>query len=188
MIMATHASAQDQRVTVNKKEFGVSIPHTTIEKRVQELGAQIKKDYEGKTPIFIGVLSGAFMFLADLVRAADMDCEIDFIKIGSYGDSDVSSGKVDLAKGLSRCIADRDIIIVEDIVETGTSMKFLLEHLGQLNPRSIRIVTLLYKNVTELKFDIDYVGFNIAPEFVIGYGLDYAQAGRNLKDIYALVQ
>lgn len=188
IIMTSSTYAQNEPIIVNGKKFSISIPHTKIETRVQELGKQITNDYAEKKPIFIGVLNGAFMFLSDLVRAVNIDCEIDFMKISSYGNETESSGTIKLSQSVSRCIADRDVIIVEDIVETGNSIDFLLKHLQELNPRSIRIATLLHKNVSKLNFDIDYVGFNIAPEFVIGYGLDYAQEARNLKDIYSLVQ
>ena len=180
--------AKDQQVTVLDKTFTPSISHTTISARVAQLGAQITTDYAGKKPILIGVLNGAFIFLADLARTIDLECTIDFIKVGSYGDSTTSAGAVKLIQDIKCSITDRDVIIVEDIIETGLTMKFLIDHLTQLHPRSIRIATLLHKNVTPLEFSVDYVGFDIAPEFVIGYGLDYAHAARNLKDIYKLAE
>ncbi len=134
------------------------------------------------------MLNGSFIFLADLAREINLECTIDFIKVGSYGESTSSCGDVKLVQDINCSIADRDIIIVEDIVETGLTLKFLIEHLSSKNPRSIKIVTLLHKNVTPLSFNVDYVGFDIAPEFVIGYGLDYAQLARNLKDIYKLAE
>ncbi len=181
-------SAHDQQVSVNNKQFIPSIDRAEISSRVQELGAQITADYADKKPVLIGVLNGSFIFLADLAREINLECTIDFIKVGSYGESTSSCGDVKLVQDINCSIADRDIIIVEDIVETGLTLKFLIEHLSSKNPRSIKIVTLLHKNVTPLSFNVDYVGFDIAPEFVIGYGLDYAQLARNLKDIYKLAE
>jgi hypoxanthine phosphoribosyltransferase len=155
---------------------------------VAELGAQITTDYVGKKPVLIGVLNSAFVFLADLARAIDLECTIDFIKVGSYDESTTSAGAVKLIQDIKCSITGRDVIIVEDVIETGLTMQFLIEHLSKANPRSIRIAALLHKNITPLDLPIDYVGFNIAPEFVIGYGLDYAQAARNLKDIYKLAE
>lgn len=178
--------AKDQQLTVLDKTFIPSITHSTISTRVAELGAQITADYAGKKPILIGVLNGAFIFLADLARAIDLECTIDFIQVGSYGESTSSSGSVKLIQDIKHSITGRDVIIVEDIVETGLTIQFLLEHLRAANPSSIRVATLLHKNVGPLNFTVDYVGFSIKPEFVIGYGLDYAHTARNLKDIYKL--
>ena len=179
-------STMNNNIKIHDKTFSISIPHDQIAPRVQEIGKQISKDYEGKNPVFVGILNGAFMFLADLVRAVDIACEMDFMQISSYGNNKRSSGKINILKDVSRDLTDRDVIIVEDIIETGLSMQALLEHISKLNPRSIKIATFLHKDVVERNFKIDYIAFEIAPEFVVGYGLDYAQAGRNLKDLYKL--
>jgi len=128
------------------------------------------------------------MFLSDLVKAVDLHCEIDFLQVSSYEDKTKSSGVITLLKALKSDITDRDVIIVEDIVDSGLSIAYVRDMLQESNPRSIRIATLLDKKLSTLDFPIDYVGFEIAPEFVIGYGLDYNQLGRNLKDIYTLAE
>ena len=179
---------EDKRIFVRDKEFTVSIHHDDISKRVKEIAAQINKDYAGKKPIFVGVLNGAVIFLSDLVREVTLECEIDFIKVSSYGNSTSSSGDVTLSKGLSCCAIDRDIIIVEDIIDSGASITFVKELIEKAHPRSVRIVALLHKNLSEFDFPIDYVGFEIQPEFVVGYGLDFGQIARNLKDIYKLAE
>lgn len=183
IIMSTPAP-----IALHDKTFAVSISQTEIETRIKELGAQITKDYAGKRPIFIGVLKGAFMFLSDLVKAVDLECEVAFLQVSSYANATRSSGSIDVLQALSTDISGRDVIIVEDIVDTGLSMEFLRGLLQHSNPRSIRIATLLDKKLSDLDFPLDYVGFEIAPNFVIGYGLDYAQLGRNLPAIYTLVK
>jgi len=188
--LSIQSGTMNQTVTVHDKTFAVSIPHAKIEERIKTLGQQITHDYKNaeKPPIFIGVLRGAFMFLSDLVKAVDLAYEIDFIQVSSYEDKTTSSGVITLLKALKRDITDRDIIIVEDIVDSGLSIAYIRDMLQTSNPRSIRIASLLDKKLSTLDFPIDYVGFEIAPEFVIGYGLDYDQLGRNLKDIYTLAE
>ncbi len=175
-------------ITVNGEQFELYIPEDKIRHRVQELAGQINKDYAGKVPIFIGVLNGSFIFLSDLVREIGVKCEVDFLKLSSYGDAKISSGNVTLLKDLNCQVPNRDIIVVEDIVDSGLSIDFIKRLIMQQNPRSFRIVTLLYKaEAARVSFPIDYVGFEIPNDFVIGYGLDYAQKVRNLKSIYRLV-
>jgi hypoxanthine phosphoribosyltransferase len=154
---------------------------------VRQLGGEISKAYRGRVPIFIGVLNGSFIFLADLIRHVTIDCEIDFLKLSSYGDSKISSGNVKMLKELNCQIEGRDIIIVEDIVDSGLSVDFMVKLVKQQNPRSFKIISLLYKK-DSLKVDvpIHYIGFTIPNYFVIGYGLDYAQKERNLRAIYRL--
>jgi len=155
--------------------------------KVLELGEQLEKDYAGKQPIFIGVLNGAFIFLSDLMQHIEMPCEVDFLKLSSYGDKKVSSGQVTSLKEVDANIKDRHVVLVEDIVDTGLSMKYLMEKLEQLEPASMAVVTLLHKKTaTEHDVKIDYVGFEIKPQFVLGYGMDYAQEGRNLGQVYIL--
>lgn len=158
-----------------------------ISKRIKELAKKINKDYKGKNPIFIGILNGSFIFFSDLIREVKVDCEVDFLKLSSYGDEQISSGDVKLLKDLNCQIEGRDIIIVEDIVDSGLSVKFIKNIIDVKNPASLRFVSLLFKkNTSNLDFKVDYIGFKIKNEFVIGYGLDYAQKYRNLKGIYVL--
>ncbi len=175
-----------QSIVVHGKNFVVSISHRDIKKRVKALAAQINEDYAGKNPVLIGVLNGAFVFLSDLAREIDLECEVDFIKISSYGSATSSSGRIKLSKNVSCRIADRDVIIVEDTIDSGLSIEFARDLISKSNPRSIRIAVLLDKNQKQFDFPIDYIGFKIGPDFVVGYGLDYAQIGRNLKSIYRL--
>jgi hypoxanthine phosphoribosyltransferase len=174
-------------ITINNDRFTLYLSEEQIQKRVKELAAQINKDYKGKVPIFIGILNGSFIFFSDLVREISLDCEVDFLKLSSYGDAKISSGQVTLLKDLNCQVNGRDIIVVEDIVDSGLSMDFMKKLVMRENPASFRVVTLLLKkSVSKVSFPIDYVGFEIPPEFVIGYGLDYAQKVRNLKSIYRL--
>ncbi len=177
----------DEIVYINGEKFKILIPEKEIKRRVKELGEQISRDYAGSIPIFIGVLNGSVIFFADLVREIKIDCEIDFLKLSSYGDEKISSGRVKLLKDLDCQVTGRDIIVVEDIIDSGLSIKFIKNLIMLKNPKSLRIVTLLYKKSrAQVDFDIDYIGFEIGDEFVIGYGLDYAQKGRNLKAIYVI--
>lgn len=170
---------------LEKKKPRKYISERKIKLRVRELAKQINKDYSGKCPVFIGVLNGSFIFLADLIRELSIECEIDFLKLSSYGDSMISSGKVKLLKDLNAEIKGRDVVIVEDIVDTGLSLKFIKNLITGAKPKTLRFATLLFKkDISKLKFKIDYVGFEIPNEFVVGYGLDFAQRYRNLKGIY----
>jgi len=174
-------------ISVNNDRFVLYLTESKIQRRVRALGKQISKEYRGRVPIFIGVLNGSFIFLSDLIRHVTIDCEIDFLKLSSYGDSKISSGNVKMLKELNCQIEGRDIIIVEDIVDSGLSVDFMVKLVRQQNPRSFKIISLLYKK-DALKVDvpIHYIGFTIPNYFVIGYGLDYAQKERNLRAIYRL--
>jgi hypoxanthine phosphoribosyltransferase len=178
---------KNDKLLIENDVFVPFIEEKRLQERIKELGEEISQDYQGKTPIFIGVLNGAFLFLSDLVKNVTIDCEIDFFKLSSYGDAKISSGKVTLVKELNCDVNGRDIIIVEDIVDSGLSIKFIEEHIGQYTPSSMKVVSLLVKPKS-LKYNvkIDYIGFDIPSEFVIGYGLDYAQRYRNLRSIYIL--
>jgi hypoxanthine phosphoribosyltransferase len=174
-------------ITVNNERFVLYLSAKKIQARVKQLGRQLNKEYKGRTPIFIGILNGSFIFMADLLRYITVDCEIDFLKLSSYGDSKISSGNVKLIKDLNCQVEDRDIIIVEDIVDSGLSADFIKRLIGQHNPRSFKIISLLYKKeAIKIDVPIDYIGFTIPNAFVIGYGLDYAQKVRNLGAIYRL--
>jgi hypoxanthine phosphoribosyltransferase len=178
-----------KKIVVNNEPFEVFISEKKIRERIKEMGAKINRDFKGKVPIFIGVLNGSFIFLADLIREITLDCEIDFLKLSSYGDAKISSGNVTMLKDLNCQIEGRDIIIVEDIVDSGLSIDFIKRLVLAHNPRSFTVVTLLYKkDAVKLKNPISYIGFTIPRDFVIGYGLDYAQKVRNLRAVYKLAK
>ncbi len=174
-------------IQIGNEKFIPMITEEKLAERVKALGEEITKDYEGKFPIFIGVLNGSFMFLSDLLKQVTIHCEMDFMKLSSYGDEKISSGNVKMLKELNADISERHIIVVEDIVDSGLSINYMDGLLKQLKPASIKYVSLLVKP-NSIKYDvkIDYIGFEITDEFVIGYGLDYAQKYRNLKEIYQL--
>ncbi len=176
-----------QNIIVNNDKFDILLTEKQIQKRISELGEQISKDYTDKVPVFIGVLNGAFIFMSDLLKNININCEVDFFKLSSYGDAKISSGKVKLLKELNCDVNDRDIIIVEDIVDTGLSIKYIEDLFKEHKPASMRVVSLLMKPESlKYKVKIDYIGFNIPSKFVIGYGLDYEQKFRNLKSIFVL--
>ena len=158
-----------------------------LQKRVRKIGEEISEIYMGKVPIIIGVLNGAFLFMADLIRNLSIQFEVDFIKIDSYGDNAKSTGTVRLIKDISADITGRDVIIVEDIVDTGLSLKFLKHRMEEASPQSLRFATCLYKpDVASHDLSIDWIGFNIDDHYVVGYGLDLKQIYRGLPAIYAV--
>lgn len=173
------------QISVNNKDFSLYINHDEIQRSLLEIAGKINNEYHGKTPLIVGVLNGAFMVVSDLVKKVSIDCEVTFMRVSSYAGTE-SSGQMQQVLGLKENIGGRDLIIVEDIIDTGLTMQYLLEELKQLNPSSVKIATLLFKKEA-LQVDIkpDYVGFEIPRKFVLGYGLDYDGAGRNLPDIYA---
>jgi len=163
------------------------IPGSRIEARVKELGEEISSDYRGQVPILVSILKGSFLFLADLARNINILHEIDFLSISSYGLSTQSSGVVRLLKDLSTSIEGRDVLVVEDIVDTGLTWRYIRNNLLTRNPSSLRIVTLLEKRERrQVDVPLDYVGFVIPDRFVVGYGLDYEERYRNLPYIGAL--
>lgn len=180
-------SKSEDIIKIGNEKFVPLLTENEIKKRVEELGKQISKDFKNKLPIFIGVLNGSFMFLSDLLKNINIHCEIDFFKLSSYGDSKISSGNVKMLKELNADISERHVIIVEDIADTGLSLTYIKDLMSQQKPASISFVSLLVKPAS-LKYDIkiDYIGFEISDEFVIGYGLDYAQKFRNLPAVYVL--
>jgi len=178
-----------KNITINKEEFVLFLDEKKIQKRIQQLGNKISKDYEGRVPVFIGVLNGSVIFFADLLRSVTIDCEIDFLKLSSYGDAKVSTGNVHLLKDLNCQVMGRDIIVVEDIIDSGLSIDFIKRMILAQNPKSFAVVTLLYKyEVVKINFDINYIGFKIPNIFVVGYGLDNAQKGRNIPAVYKIAE
>ena len=170
------------------KTFETSIPEAVIRQRVKELAQQISRDMEGKNPLLLGVLNGSFIFTADLMREITIPCEVSFVKLASY-QGVTSTGKVREVLGINEDLNDRHIIIVEDIVDTGRTMKQMIESLGTRNPASVCICTLFVKpDKLEVNLNIDYAAFSIPNDFIVGYGLDYDQQGRQLKEIYTLVE
>lgn len=176
-----------KQLKINGDVFVPMISERRIKTRIKELARQISKAHRGTVPVFIGILNGSFIFFADLIREITIDCEVDFLKLSSYGDAKISSGDVRLLKDLNCQVEGRDIIIVEDIVDSGLSMQYIHDLITRQNPASFKVVTLLYKPASvKTNVQLDYVGFTIPPNFVVGYGLDYAQRERNLKSIYKL--
>ena len=175
-------------VKIKDLTFRESIPASEIQQRVKAVAAQINNDYEGKCPLIIAVLNGSFIFAADLVRELTIPNEITFIRLKSY-EGTTTTGKVKVITGLNEELAGRDVIIVEDIVDTGFTMQNMLNMLNEKNPASIRVCSLFVKpgnlQVPDLK--IDYSCFEIPNDFILGYGLDYDELGRNLGSIYTKI-
>ena len=172
----------------NINSMEILIDKKEIANKIKQIGREISEKFKGKTPIIVGVLNGSFLFIADLVRELKIDFEIDFIKLSSYGANMQSSGTVRLIKDISADITDRDVIIVEDIIDTGLTIKFLKSRFEEAGTKSITFVTCLYKvdNIINLNFKVDYIGFKIPDKFVVGYGLDYNQKYRGLPSIYVI--
>ena len=166
------------------KDLEILLDREAIAQRVRELGAQISADYRGRPVRLIGMLKGAWVFLADLARCLELDVTVDFLNFTSYGDGHESSGTVRITKDLDQPIAGLDVLVVEDILDTGRTFEYLLGVLEDHKPRSLKVVTLLDKPSRRVRpVKADYVGFTIPDLFVVGYGLDYAQQFRNLPDI-----
>lgn len=175
------------KVECNGEVFKVFIDKDQIDARLSLLGEQIDNEYKDLKPIFIGILNGSYIFLADLMRNVTISCEVDFMKLSSYGDEKVSSGNVKELKHIDAKLKDRHVILVEDIVDTGLSMNYMMKRMEEYQPASVKVATLLHKKeATQHNIQIDYVGFEIPNKFVLGYGLDYAQVGRNLAQIYVI--
>ncbi|MDE5783936.1 MAG: hypoxanthine phosphoribosyltransferase [Prevotella sp.] len=176
------------RVRIKDKTFETSISEAEIKARVKELADRLNKDLADKNPLFLAVLNGSFIFAADLLREITVPCEISFVKLASY-QGVTSTGKVREVLGINEDLKGRTIVIVEDIVDTGRTMKRMIESLGTRHPASIHICTLFVKpDKLEEPLDIEYAAFSIPNDFIVGYGLDYDQQGRNLKEIYTLVE
>ncbi len=165
----------------------ILIDEKTLQARIRELGEQISRDYQGKRPILVGVLKGAFMFMADLIRHISIPHEIDFMATSSYGQATESSGVVRILKDLDTPISGRDVLIVEDIIDTGLTLDYLIRILKARNPASLRVCTLLDKRERRrIPIPLDYVGFEVPNKFVVGYGLDFGEIYRNLPYIAVL--
>lgn len=175
-------------VKIKDKTFETSIPEQEIKERVKKLAQQMSKDFEGKNPLFLAVLNGSFIFAADLMREMTIPCEISFVKLASYQGT-TSTGKVKEVIGINEDLTGRAVVIVEDIVESGHTMKRMIETLGTRNPASVDICTLFVKpEKLAVDLDIKYAAFSIPNAFIVGYGLDYDQQGRCLKDVCSLVE
>ncbi len=180
-------TVKTNRIRILDLEFEPFLSKEQISSTVDKLGKQITQDYLGKKPIFIAILNGSYVFMADLLRACKLECEMTFVKLSSYQGLE-SSGVVATQIGLSLDIRGRDIIIVEDIIDTGTTIHHFLQQIKKFEPASVKLATLLFKpKALQHPLKIDYTGFEIPNQFVVGYGLDYNEAGRNLPAIYQLV-
>ena len=174
-------------VKVHEKSFEVYLTEDSIQQRVREMAEQINKDYAGRKPLFIAILNGSFMFASDLFKHLTIEAELCFIKLASYKGMK-SSGKVVTSIGLEEDLFGKEVIIVEDIVDTGKTLHKFLPKLEHQQPKSLKIAALLHKSAaTEYPLVLDYVGFDIPDKFVVGYGLDYDGLGRNFKEIYQVV-
>ena len=164
--------------------LGVIIDEETLARRVRELGAELSEHFEGKNPLVLGILKGSFVFITDLSRAMDIPMEVDFMAVSSYGASTKSSGIVRITKDLDRSIAGRNVLLVEDIIDSGRTLSYLIENLETREPASITICTLLDKSeARKVPIEARFVGFECPDKFVVGYGLDYAERYRNLPYI-----
>lgn len=177
-----------ETVTVLDKTFSKSISHEEIKESIAKLAVRMNKDLADKDVIFLGILNGVFLFAADLFRLIEFQTQITFLKVASYQGT-TSSGKVKRLIGINENIENKTVVVLEDIIDSGITMDYILKQLRGYEPKEIKIATLLYKPAAFIKdFKIDYVAIEIPNEFIVGYGLDYDGFGRNLKDIYTLVK
>lgn len=176
------------RVKLYDKTFQLSIPYERLQQAISRVGEQINNDYRDvEKPLFLGVLNGAFMFMAELMKTVELTCEVSFVKLASYSGTS-STGKVQELIGLNGSIEGRHVVIVEDIVDTGESMEHLLATLAELKPASVAIATLLFKpSKFQKSYEVKYRAMDIPNDFIVGFGLDYDELGRNYKDIYSIV-
>jgi hypoxanthine phosphoribosyltransferase len=178
---------EPRTITLHDCQFSTYMYEEEIIARIHMLAEQLEQDYTGKNPLFLAVLNGSFMFTADLMKRINIPCEISFIRMSSYQDMQ-STGKVREVLGLTENIEGRDVVIIEDIVDTGHTVNALLQQLNAKHPASIEIITLLMKpECLQHQLDVKYVAKSIPNDFVVGYGLDYNGLGRNLRDIYKIV-
>ena len=175
-------------VKVKDKTFRTFIPEAEILQRIQAVADKLNEDMKDKNPLFLAVLNGSFMFAADLMRMITIPCEISFVKLASYQGT-TSTGKIKEVIGINEDLKGRTVVIVEDIVDTGFTMKRMMEQLGTREPESLHICTLLVKpGKLQVPLDIEYAVMEIPNDFIVGYGLDYDQQGRNLRDIYTIAE
>ena len=172
-------------MTMDERVGRVVVAPDDLQQRIAELGKEITNDYQDRPPLLVGVLKGAFVFMSDLARAIELPVEFDFMAVSSYGSATRTSGVVRIVKDLEIDLTDRDVLIVEDIVDSGLTLAYLRRNLAARHPRSLEVCALLVKQgLQRVELDLKYVGFNIPPDFVIGYGLDVAERYRNLPGIY----
>lgn len=176
-----------ETIKVLDKEFKLYIKQEEIEAVIKDIANQINEDYKGKSPIFLVLLNGAFMFASQLLKELTIDCETSFVKYASYNGTQ-STGNVKELIGLNSSLEGRDIVIIEDIIDSGYTMKCILKKLEDLKVASVKIATMLFKpNAFEFDYKVDYIGMNIGNEFIVGYGLDYNEHGRNYGSIYKVI-
>lgn len=177
-----------QNIKIIDKEFGIFISNEEIDKSIERLAENINRDYADKDPLFVVILNGAFMFAADLFKKLTIDCQVSFVKLSSYQGTS-TTGKVKSLIGLNENVANRHVIIVEDIIDTGITMENLLVEFNSRHVADLAIATLLFKpNAFQKDFNIHYKGIEIPNDFIVGYGLDYDGYARNLPDIYKLIK
>jgi hypoxanthine phosphoribosyltransferase len=175
-------------IKVHDKTFSTFLSESAISEQVKRIAVEINKDYKGKTPLFIAILNGSFMFASDLFKELEIEAQVCFIKLASY-QGVKSTGNVVTSIGLDVSLKDRDVIVIEDIVDTGKTLHDFLPQVMDQNPTSVKLVTLLHKpEALKYPLTIDYVGFSIPNKFVLGYGLDYDGLGRNLREIFQLAE
>ena len=178
---------ETKTVKLHDKEFKISIPAKTIDEAILKMAQKINEDLEGKNPLFIIVLNGAFMFASDLLKKIHIDCEVTFVKLSSYIGTK-SSHLVREIIGLDKSLNDRHVVVIEDIIDTGITMDNTLPKLETMGAKDVKIATLLFKpKAFQKEFPIDYIGMEIPNDFIVGYGLDYDGLGRNLPDIYKII-
>lgn len=176
------------KIRIHDREFVKSISREEIDKEIKRVAAQINHDYAGKRPLFLGVLNGSFMFVADLLKNIELECEISFVKFSSYQGTE-TTGQVREVIGLLESLEGRDVIILEDIVDTGHTMHKMMQSLKNSNPASVEIASLFVKPARmQVPVDVKYALFTIPDRFIVGYGLDYDGLGRNLPDVYDVVE
>lgn len=181
------ATSPAKIIQIRDLSFEPMLSEAEVQARVSELGAALTERLAGTTPLFISILSGAFVFASDLIRAFEGDCEVGFVKLASYVGTR-SSGDVQTVMGLEKNLAGRHLVVVEDIVDTGRTLHFFLDHLRQQQPASICTVAFLRKpEAAQFPVPVDFVGFDIEDKFVVGYGLDYDGLGRNLSGVFQVV-
>ena len=168
-------------------QLKILVRHGEIAEAVDRLAREIKRDYQDKQPLLIGVLKGSFVFMADLIRQLDLPSELDFVRLSSYGATRESSGRVRIVQEVKMPVKGRDVLVVEDIVDTGITISFLLDYLKKKQPASLKVCTLTDKpSRRRVPVPIDYLGFTVPNKFIVGYGLDLNQRFRNLPDIYTM--